>query len=149
MNLSRRQLGLGLATLSILGATSPVRAQTTTLSFLFVEADDCEPCKRWHGNEGHWWRTAPEFARVTTTFIKARRVRNAYDDTFWPPHLRRFRDQAVAGGAQRATPGFFVLRNDQLVMATAGYNAWRKQVYPALREMVAAADAAERKLARS
>jgi hypothetical protein len=146
MNLSRRQLAAGLAGLPLLGAAMPARAQSSSLSFLFVEADDCEPCKRWHSNEGHWWKRSPEFARVNTLFIRARRTRHAYDDAYWPPQFRRFRDMA---GAPRATPAYFVVRNDELVLTAVGYTAWRKQVYPALREMVAVADAVRALQARS
>ena len=134
MNLSRRQLSLGLAALPLIGAARPLAAQPSTLSFLFVEADDCEPCKRWHKNEGYWWKKSAEFGRVNTLFIKARRTRHAYDDTYWPPHLRAFRDMP---GAPRATPAYFVLRDDHLVLAAAGYSAWRREVYPTLRDMVA------------
>ena len=63
-------------------------------------------------------------------------MRNAYSDTYWPQYFRRFRD---VPGTQRATPGYFVIRDDKLVLNAAGLNAWRRQVYPALREMVASA----------
>jgi hypothetical protein len=146
MNLSRRRLALGLAGLPLLGAATPLCAQPSSLQFLFVGADDCEPCRRWHSDEGHWWQSSPEFSRVDTLFIRARRTRHAYDDAYWLPHLRRFRDMP---GAPRATPAYFVVRNDQLLLAAAGYTAWRREIYPALREMVAAADSGRGLQARS
>ena len=144
--MSRRQLALGLAGLPLLGAVAPARAETSALSFLFVEADDCAPCKRWHHYEGSLWRAAPEYQRVNTVFIKARHIRQAFDDLYWPPQLRRFRD---AAGAPRATPAYFVVRNDELILSAAGYTAWRKEVYPVLREMVTVADAGRGLQARS
>lgn len=146
MTLSRRRLAFGLAGLPLLGAAAPGHAQTSGLTFLFVEADDCEPCKRWHSNEGHWWKTSHEYQRVNTVFLRSRRLRAAFDDANWPPHLRRYRDVA---GAPRAIPAYFVVRNGELVMHASGYTAWRRQVYPALREMVATADAVRALQARS
>jgi hypothetical protein len=70
----------------------------------------------------------------------------AYDDSFWPPEFRRFRDSS---GAPRATPAYFVVRNDELVLSAAGYTAWRREVYPALRQMVASADPTRSLQARS
>jgi hypothetical protein len=136
MDFTRRRLALGLGSFSLLGAPSIARAQSP-LTFLFVEADDCEPCKRWHSTEGYWWKNAPEYSRVNTVFLRARSVRNAYGDSFWPQYFRRFRD---VPGTVRATPGYFVIRDDKLVLNAAGLNAWRRQVYPALREMVAIRD---------
>ncbi|HYC64554.1 MAG TPA: hypothetical protein VEC14_07480 [Reyranellaceae bacterium] len=137
MTLSRRQLALGLTGLPMLGAAAPALANTKPLTFVFVEADDCEPCKRWHSNEGHWWKSSAEYQRVNTVFVRARRLRNALDDKVWPVHLRRHRDAAPPKGI----PAYYVLRHEELVLSTAGYTAWRREVYPALREMVAVADA--------
>jgi hypothetical protein len=144
MNLSRRQ-ALGLAGLPLLTSVVPAEAQGSALTFLFVEAGDCEPCKRWHSNEGHRWKTAPEYQRVNTVFIRAKRIRNALDDAVWPQHLRRHRDAAPP----RGMPAYYVLRHDELMLSTAGYTAWRREVYPALREMVATANAVRALQARS
>ncbi len=137
MNLSRRRLVGGLAGFSVLGAPLPARAQAPALSFIFVEADDREPCKRWHSNEGHWWKNSAEFSRVNTVFIRSPRIHQAFTDLYWPPQLRKYRDTP---DLQRATPGYIVVRDDQVVLTAVGYTAWRKKVYPALREMVASAD---------
>lgn len=113
------------------------RTQQPSLTFLFVEANDCEPCKRWHTNEGHWWKSSAEFSRVNSVFLRASRIRQAYTDANWPAPLRKHRDMP---DAPRATPAYFVLRDDQVVLTAVGYTAWRQRVYPALREMVAQGD---------
>jgi len=46
-------------------------------------------------------------------------------------------------------PAYYVLRHDELMLSTAGYTAWRREVYPALREMVATANAVRALQARS
>ncbi|MBM3644096.1 MAG: hypothetical protein FJX02_07125 [Alphaproteobacteria bacterium] len=133
MELTRRRLAAVLGSTALAGGAVPAGASTRP-TFIFVEADDCEPCKRWHANEAHWWRQAPEHARVQTIFLRAPRAREAYRDANWPEELRRFRDLP---GAPRATPAFFVITGGALVTMTSGYSAWRRDVLPTVRQLVA------------
>lgn len=96
-----------LATTSL---TAPRAADKVTV--IYVGGWDCPPCTRWKNDSKPAWLASPERQKVEYVEIEAPKLREAYQDRYWPEALRPIRDRLPR---KSGTPRFIVVKSDKII----------------------------------
>ena len=117
--LSRRSL---LAAAGLAGAATALPAAADgALKVVYVGGWDCEPCTTWKKRYKAQWLASPEFARVTWVEVESPKLKEAYQERYWPEDLR-----PVLGALPKrsGTPRFLVVRDGRVIANEFGVSTW-------------------------
>ena len=93
----------------LLAATSPTAASAASdLTVIYVGGWDCPPCTQWKNTQKLRWLRSPEFHRVTWVEVESPRLKEAYQERYWPADLRPVLAQLPR---KSGTPRFLIVRD--------------------------------------
>ena len=93
------------------------------LKVIYVGGRDCQPCTSWKNKYKADWLASPEYKQVTWIEVEAPRLKQAYQERFWPGDLRPILDQLPR---KSATPRFLIVKDGKVVANEFGGNTWVK-----------------------
>jgi hypothetical protein len=102
----------------------PARA-AADLKVIYVGGLDCQPCTSWKNRYKAGWLASPEYKQVTWIEVEAPKLKEAYQERFWPGELRPILDQLPR---KSGTPRFLVVKDGKVVANDFGANHWSKIV---------------------
>jgi hypothetical protein len=111
----------------------PVPKARTSVTLVYVGAEDCAPCREWQGGEGKRLLEASRFPQLTYREVKSPTLREVLKDEHWPEDLRGYRDRLGAGAG---VPLWLVISGDELVERAFGASQWHARVLPRLRRLL-------------
>jgi hypothetical protein len=114
-----------VATLLLAQPRSPAR--TAKLLLIYVGAEDCAPCRAWHGGDGAAFRNSADFNRLTYREVRSPQLRNVIDDEYWPEDIRGYRDHLKRGDG---VPLWLIVLGNKVVEEEFGAAAWRSKILP-------------------
>jgi hypothetical protein len=118
--LSRRSLIVATAGLAGTAAALPAVA-AGAVAVVYVGGWDCEPCATWKKRYKADWLASPLFGRVTWVEVEAPRLKEAYQERYWPDDLR----PVLASLPRKSgTPRFLVVRDGRVVANEFGVSTW-------------------------
>ena len=100
----------------------PARA-APALTVIYVGGWDCQPCTNWKNKYKANWLASSECKQVTWIEIEAPKLKEAYQERFWPGDLRPILDQLPR---KSGTPRFLVVRDGKIIANEVGGNQWPK-----------------------
>lgn len=104
-----------------------VASSQSSLTLVYVGADDCAPCKVWQRDK---IGDVAKFPRVTFREVKSPTLLDVMKDDYWPEDLRPFRAKLVKGAA---VPLWLVVLDGEIVVQSHGLAQWEKTIVPHLR----------------
>lgn len=114
------------------GAAVPAAQAHAPVTVIYVGGRDCPPCTQWKTRYRADWLASPEFGRVTWIEVDPPRLRDAYQERYWPAELKPVLDQLPR---KSGTPRFLIVRDGRVVLNEFGVSKWtgamieiRKQV---------------------
>ncbi len=106
----------------LLASTSLAPAEAAAdLTVVYVGGEDCPPCTRWKTTQKPRWLASPEFHKVTWVEIESPRLREAYQERYWPAELRPVLAQLPR---KNGTPRFLIVRDGRIVSNRFGTGQW-------------------------
>ena len=120
---------------SLLSSTSlsASMAQEKQISLIYVGGWDCGPCISWKNNKKADWLASKERAKVNYIEIESPKLKEAYQDRYWPTELRPVRDQLKD---KWGTPRFLIVRDGKVLASEWGHGDWDRTSQK-LRDMLA------------
>jgi hypothetical protein len=107
---------------SLLAATIPGAARAASdIKVIYVGGWDCPPCTQWKNTRKAGWLASPEYGRVTWIEVEAPRLKEAYQERYWPGDLKPILDQLPR---KSGTPRFLIVRDGQVVANEFGGSKW-------------------------
>jgi hypothetical protein len=131
--LPRRTIVLCAVGLAGSAARGPARAAGPTIRVIYVGGLDCRPCDTWKKKHKAEWLASPEYRRVTWIEIESPRLKEAYQERFWPGDLRPVLEQLPR---KSGTPRFLLVKDDQVIANEFGVGQWVK-ILDALKKELA------------
>lgn len=101
---------------------SPARAQGK-VAVIYVGGWDCPPCINWKNQKKAEWLASPERSKVEYIEIESPKLREAYQDRYWPEALRPIRNRLPR---QSGTPRFIVVKDGEIVANEWGAGDWAR-----------------------
>ncbi len=108
------------AALPVSTSPAPVRA-ASDLKVIYVGGWDCRPCTQWKNTQKAGWLASPEFRQVTWLEVESPRLREAYQERYWPGDLKPILDQIPR---KSGTPRFLIVKDGKLVSNEFGSTKW-------------------------
>lgn len=106
----------------LLASTSLASARAASdLRVIYVGGWDCPPCAQWKNAQKARWLASPEFHRVTWVEVEAPRLREAYQERYWPADLRPVLARLPR---KSGTPRFLIVKDGQVVSNEFGSGRW-------------------------
>jgi hypothetical protein len=102
-------------------ALGPAQA-APKLGVIYIGGLDCGPCTQWKNKYKAEWLASPEFTQVVWVEIEAPKLREAYQERFWPGELKGVLEQLPR---KSGTPRFLIVRNGWIVSNQFGGSKWR------------------------
>ncbi len=116
--MNRRALIFGaVAAASLPGVASGASA----IRVIYVGGRDCQPCVRWKNAYLDKWRASPEYRRVDWFEIEPPKLKEAYQERFWPDEVKSILDQLPR---KSTTPRFLIVRDGRVVANLTGSTKW-------------------------
>jgi hypothetical protein len=91
------------------------------IQVIYVGGLDCPYCTMWKDQYRAAWLASPEYSRVTWIEVDSPKLREAYQDRFWPGALK---DVLVQIPQKNGTPRFLIVEDGRLVSNELGVNRW-------------------------
>jgi len=91
------------------------------IEVIYVGGWDCEPCTQWKNKYKAKWLASPEFKQVTWIELEAPKLREAYQERYWPGALKAVLDQLPR---KSGTPRFLIVRDGRVVSNEFGGSKW-------------------------
>jgi hypothetical protein len=110
------------AALAAPAAAGAARAAADT-KVIYVGGWDCQPCLAWKRNQRSAWLVSPEFRKVTWIEIEAPKLKEAYQERYWPGDLKPILDQVPR---KSGTPRFLIVRDGKVIANEFGGGQWSK-----------------------
>ncbi len=88
---------------------------------IYVGGWDCPPCTQWKNVYKTRWLASPEFQRVTWIEVEAPKLKEAYQERYWPGELKPVLDQIPRKGG---TPRFLIVQDGRIVSNEFGGSRW-------------------------
>jgi hypothetical protein len=108
----------------LLGSTLHLPARAASpLKVIYIGGWDCQPCIAWKNKYKAEWLASPEFKKITWIEVESPKLKEAYQERFWPGDLRSILDQLPH---KSGTPRFLVVRNDKVIANEFGTGQWPK-----------------------
>ena len=108
-------------------------AQQPAWTVIYVGGWDCAPCITWKNNHKASWLASKERAKVTYVEVESPKLKDAYQDRYWPENLRPIRDQLAK---KIGTPRFIIAKDGKLVSDEWGRGEWDR-TWQKLQEFLA------------
>lgn len=108
------------AALAASTAAAPVRA-APGLQVIYVGGWDCPYCITWQNQHKAAWLASPEFKRVTYTEVDPPKLREAYQERYWPGELKAILEQIPR---KSGTPRFLIVKDGRIVSNEFGVTKW-------------------------
>jgi hypothetical protein len=110
-----------LASTSLVPAPfAPARA-ASDLQVIYVGGWDCPPCAVWKKTQKARWLASPEFQQVRWIEIESPRLKEAYQDRYWPLEVKPL----LAKLPRRSgTPRFLIARDGEILSNQFGVPGW-------------------------
>jgi hypothetical protein len=106
----------------LLASTSLGSARAASgLTVIYVGGWDCPPCTQWKNTQKARWLASPEFPNVTWVEVEAPKLREAYQERYWPADLRSVLAQLPR---KSGTPRFLIVRDGKIVSNAFGSGKW-------------------------
>ena len=107
---------------SVAAATANGGARATSgLQVIYVGGQDCPPCRRWREAYEAKWLVSPEFKRVAWIELESARLREAYQERYWPGELGAVLEQLPK---KSGTPRFLIVKDGRVVSNQFGGSKW-------------------------
>lgn len=113
----RAFLVAGLLASMVLG---PAQA-ASEVKVIYVGGADCQPCSNWKSKHKAAWLASPEFKKVTWVEVDPPKLKEAYQDRYWPSDLKPILDQLPR---KTGTPRFLIVQDGKIVSNEFGSNKW-------------------------
>ena len=108
----------------LVGSSLPFLARAASaLKVIYVGGWDCQPCTAWKNKYKAGWLASPEYQRITWIEVEAPKLKEAYQQRFWPGDLRPILDQLPR---KSGTPRFLIVRDDKIIANEFGVGQWPK-----------------------
>lgn len=91
------------------------------IKVIYVGGWDCQPCLVWKNKYKAEWLASTEFRKVTWIEVEAPKLKEAYQDRYWPGDLKPVLDQLPR---KSGTPRFLIVQNDEVVSNEFGGSKW-------------------------
>jgi hypothetical protein len=106
----------------LLASTSlaPARA-ASDLTVVYVGGWDCPPCTQWKNTKKAGWLASPEFHKVTWVEVDAPKLKEAYQQRYWPADLRPVLAQLPR---KSGTPRFLIVSDGKVISNEFGSGRW-------------------------
>jgi len=117
-------------------ATGNAQSKVTVI---YVGGWDCPPCNVWKKDDKPGWLASDLIKKVNYVQVESPRLKEAYQDKYWPPELLPIRDKLPL---KSNTPRFIVVREGKIVANewgtdNKGSTAWARAL-PAIKKAVGA-----------
>jgi hypothetical protein len=99
---------------------SPARA-ASDIKVIYVGGRDCPPCTTWKNANKATWLASPEFRQVTWIEVDVPRLKQAYQERYWPGELKPILDQLPR---KSGTPRFLIVEDGKVVFNGFGVSKW-------------------------
>ena len=90
---------------------------------IYIGGWDCQPCTAWKNKYRGDWFASPEYKQVTWIEVEAPKLKEAYQERFWPGDLRPILDQLPR---KSGTPRFLIVKDDKIIANEFGTSRWSK-----------------------
>ncbi len=98
----------------------PARA-ASDIKVIYVGGWDCPPCTTWKNAHKARWLASPEFREVTWIEVEAPRLKEAYQQRYWPGDLKPVLEQIPR---KSGTPRFLIVQDGKVVSNGFGVSKW-------------------------
>jgi hypothetical protein len=106
----------------LLASTSLAPAHAAAdLTVIYVGGWDCPPCTQWKNTQKLRWLRSPEFHRVTWIEVESPRLKEAYQERYWPAELRPVLAQLPR---KSGTPRFLIVSDGKVLSNEFGSGRW-------------------------
>ena len=108
-----------------LAASAPLALAhaASELKVIYVGGWDCGPCTTWKNKYKAQWLTSPEFRKVAWIEVESPKLKEAYQERYWPGELRAVLEQLPR---KSGTPRFLIVREGRVVFNEFGGSKWEK-----------------------
>jgi hypothetical protein len=101
-------------------AVEPARA-ASGLDVIYVGGWDCGPCTQWKNKYKAEWLASPEYRKVAWIEIESPKLKEAYQERFWPGELKAVLEQLPR---KSGTPRFLIVKQGKVVSNEFGGSKW-------------------------
>ena len=107
---------------SLLAAAMPEAGHAASdLKVIYVGGWDCPPCTQWKNTKKAAWLASAEYRQVTWIEVESPRLKEAYQERYWPGDLKAILDQLPR---KSGTPRFLIVRDGRVVANEFGGSKW-------------------------
>jgi hypothetical protein len=102
----------------------PVAASAASgVEVIYVGGLDCPYCTMWKDKYKAEWLASPEYKKVTYIEVDSPKLREAYQDRFWPGDLKEILTQVPR---KTGTPRFLIVKDGRVVFNDLGVDRWNR-----------------------
>jgi hypothetical protein len=106
----------------LLASTSLASARAASdLTVIYVGGWDCPPCTQWKNTQKAGWLASAEFHKVTWVEVESPKLKEAYQERYWPAGLRPVLAQLPR---KNGTPRFLIVKDGKVVSNGFGTGRW-------------------------
>jgi hypothetical protein len=107
---------------ALLASTSLAPAEAASgLQVIYVGGWDCPPCAVWKKTQKPRWLASPEFQQVRWIEIESPRLRDAYQERYWPLEVKPLLAKLPR---KSGTPRFLIVRDGEILSNQFGVPGW-------------------------
>jgi hypothetical protein len=125
-------IALAAAVLAVT-ARSGAKHDATSITVVYVGAEDCAPCRVWRRDRLPAFLESPEFKRLAYREVTSPKLFDLLNDEHWPDDLRQYRDSLDKSAG---VPLWFIIADDELALTVRGLREWGKLAMPKIRSML-------------
>jgi len=100
---------------------APLAHAAPDIKVIYVGGWDCQPCLAWKNKYKAEWLASAEFRKVTWIEVDAPKLKEAYQERYWPGELKPILDQLPR---KSGTPRFLIVQNGNVVSNEFGGSKW-------------------------
>ena len=116
----RRRDFVGASTVVMAGLSIGSARAQSKVTVIYVGGWDCPPCNVWKKNDKEPWLASDLHKKVNFVQVESPRLKEAYQDKYWPPELLPIRDKLPL---KSNTPRFIVVNDGKIVANEWGENS--------------------------
>ena len=109
-----------VASLAASAMLAPART-ASEIKVVYVGGWDCPPCTAWKNANKATWIASPEFRHVTWIEVDVPKLKEAYQERYWPGELKSILDQLPR---KSGTPRFLIVEDGRIVSNEFGTSKW-------------------------
>jgi hypothetical protein len=109
---------------ALLGGSMQLPARAApALTVIYVGGLDCQPCLAWKKRCKADWLASDEYRHVVWIEVEPPRLKEAYQERFWPGDLKPILDQLPR---KSITPRFLVVKDGKVIANEFDVGRWPK-----------------------